>query len=1199
VSDPVWHDLCESYEEAWKAAWQGAAPPRLTEYLARSEPATRDSLARALLALDAEYRPPSGYLFRGRLGRGGMGVVYRARREEGGRDVALKRPRDVSLFADFNNEFRALQAISHPNVVRILDVGGQGADRYFTMELVEGREILDYIPGDAAVEDASGETVALGLDAERLSRLRHAMRQLAHALHCLHRHGLVHRDVKSSNVLVSQSGRTVLMDFGLTRANAPAATRGAGTLDWMAPEQAEGLPVFASDWYSFGVLLYRALSGRHPPRGGTIPFPGGPPELNNLCVRLLSQAPSDRPCAEAVLAAFGDAAPTILAPETLFVGREAELAALREAHRASTPGRVVVVEVSGASGIGKSALIRHFLSAPRAAGAAILAGRCYEREQIRCKAFDSLLDELAAYLRRDTALAGLCLPGQVDALLVTFPQLASVPAIDERRGREGLPADPQEQRKRGLLVRLGGEKDLLLWVDDLQWADAESALLLEDLLRPPGPPRFLLIASYRGEDAGASDFLRRLEGMRPLTCWRTLPVGPLNGSEARDLAARLVGDPARAEELAQQADGHPFLLQELARAGLQGGPTPSLDDLIRDRVARLPDGQRHLLEVVAVSGWPLAIGDAAFAAGLNHGAREEVSDLQELRLIRVTGCGEVETYHDSVRRVVASRFNDEARRDLHRRLVEAIRGRAEPERLALHAEAAGLIEEAAEAYASAADEAMAELAFERAAALYRKCLALRPSRTGLRASLAEALAHAGCGAEAARACLDAAAANEARAFDLRCRAAGLFLSSGHLDEGFAALAEVLAAVGMSIPDLPEPFSAPLRNHRFRPRRPESIAPETLRAVDACWTASFLAFVDMPLYRFFQARHLELALAAGEPARVALGLGKQVTIMGWGGRRAEDRAERLYWRALRLARRLPQRYPEAFVRIAGGILAWLTGRFALALARLDAGDELRRQHSVSEAIEIGMLQHYRMGSLALLGRWRQLAQELPLRLEDARRRGDHYLTATLLIQDTTRLLAEDRPEETGGRVAEAMRLWAVPRFTLVHFYALKAEADIALYTGDTGAARRRLAAALGPMETSIVWGIQTIRVWVQSMRARLAMAAGDVGEALLASRRLTRERVEYADVFAALGTAAAAFTQRRRKVARHRLDLAQVIAGAADMQLHAAVAGRLIGLLDGDGERVAAADAWMASEGIVSPASITAVLAPGFRELEKG
>src|SRR5262249_24095648 len=151
--------------------------------------------------------------------------------------------------------------------------------RFFTMELIEGREILDHIWGDDAVADTSGATVVLGLDAGRLSRLRHVMRQLAHALQCLHRHGLVHRDVKPSNGLGPAPGRTVLIAFGLTRANAPAATRGAGTPEWMAPEQAEGLPVFASDWYSFGVLLYQALTVCHPPRGGAIPHPGGPPEL--------------------------------------------------------------------------------------------------------------------------------------------------------------------------------------------------------------------------------------------------------------------------------------------------------------------------------------------------------------------------------------------------------------------------------------------------------------------------------------------------------------------------------------------------------------------------------------------------------------------------------------------------------------------------------------------------------------------------------------------------------------------------------------------------------------------------------------------------------------------------------------------------------------------------------------------------------
>src|SRR5262249_12956380 len=160
---------------------------------------------------------------------------------------------------------------------------------------------------------------------------------------------------------------------------------------------------------------------------------------------------------------------------------------------------------------------------------------------------------------------------------------------------------------------------------------------------------------------------------------------------------------------------------------------------------------------------------------------------------------EVEAFHDSVRRWVAGRSPDDVRKAWHFRLVEVFKGNADPERLALHAEAAGLTEEAADAYSRAAARALAGLAFERAVELYRRARGWRPAGPGLLAGLADALAQAGRGAEAARAFLEAAAADEGRAFELRRRAAGLFLTSGHIDEGRAALADVLADAGLDFP----------------------------------------------------------------------------------------------------------------------------------------------------------------------------------------------------------------------------------------------------------------------------------------------------------------------------------------------------------------------------------------------------------------
>jgi len=287
-----------------------------------------------------------------RLGAGGMGTVFEVLDEETGEHLALKRSKGVDAvrLQLFKNEFRSLSGVVHPNLVGLRQLFVDGDDWCFTQELVAGVPFIEYVrgrPRDGAEEDqtltagvepsahpstdtnpapARGQTAGREgsagdgplLDAAAEARLRPALGQLVAAIEALHRADLLHRDLKPSNVLVTRSGRLVVLDFGLVhhlrRPSSPRASQTpvAGSVPYMAPEQAWGGELTpASDWYSVGVMLYEALTGRLPYSGAadwvTLAKVSGPPasphdedpelpdDLVSLCMDLLQPEPDARP----------------------------------------------------------------------------------------------------------------------------------------------------------------------------------------------------------------------------------------------------------------------------------------------------------------------------------------------------------------------------------------------------------------------------------------------------------------------------------------------------------------------------------------------------------------------------------------------------------------------------------------------------------------------------------------------------------------------------------------------------------------------------------------------------------------------------------------------------------------------------------------------------------------------------------------
>ena len=336
-------DLADQYEKAW----QGVRPPCLADYLGEATGERRAALLTELTQIDLAYRaklidcrpaagPPAstlrpagessagtepdkdrpivaGYEILSELGRGGMGVVYKARQAGLKRVVALKMILVGSHAGErerirFRTEMEAAARLQHPNIVQIYEVGEQGGRPYCALEYVDGGTLGQKLAGTPLPAHHAAELIET----------------LARAVHFAHEHQVVHRDLKPANVLLTAAGMPKITDFGLAKQmNGASADPSAyptqtgeilGTPSYMAPEQAAGKvhaigPV--TDIYALGAILYEMLTGRPPFKGESTldtleqvrsqePVPPShlqprlPRDLSTICLKAMAKSPERR-----------------------------------------------------------------------------------------------------------------------------------------------------------------------------------------------------------------------------------------------------------------------------------------------------------------------------------------------------------------------------------------------------------------------------------------------------------------------------------------------------------------------------------------------------------------------------------------------------------------------------------------------------------------------------------------------------------------------------------------------------------------------------------------------------------------------------------------------------------------------------------------------------------------------------------------
>ncbi len=1132
------------------------------------------------------------------LGRGGMGVVYEATHLEHGTRVALKMIRDLDgSLHRFLGEFHALAQLRHEHLVRIDELALDGPEPYYTMELVDGTSFLDWVRGGSAA----------GPDGCDELRLREGLAQLVSALVYMHRAGQLHRDLKPSNVLVTHAGRVKIVDFGLAakmdrRGRYENSVPGApiGTLAYMSPEQAQGRDLqAAADWYSVGVMIYECLTGQSPFHARTVeqliaekrqpvPRPAAgtaAPDLLELALQLMRAEPARRPDQAEIIVRLGAEQNLAQESEHTMAGRSELLRQLLGIFDAvEQRGESRLVFVHGASGMGKSELLRALLDELREQRRAeVFAGRCYESVLVPYKAFDALNVALARWLLRlPAAHCRAVMPLDVDALCEMLPVFAEV--FTEARG-SARRVDPQDRRRqafqayRELLARISragpvpGQATCVFFIDDLQWGDVDSAALLVELWRQP-PPATLMICAFRTEDVATSPCLRAVQEMvrevfdsnREGVGCESLEVGPLSETAALELARELLGesgDERLVELAARESAGNPFFLGELVRY-LQRHATAmsaadqaslvarmSLDEVLADLVATVAEDERQVLEIVAVAGRPLDRTLACLSAGFERQRPAVVHRLIDERLLRSVGgeyYGPVDTYHDRIREMLLRRTAPDRVRQCHAAIAHTLVAEQypDPEFLGQQFHAAGEVVKAGEYLQHAGLLAEKALAFDRAARLYRLAFDAEPTgaaRRELCLRLAQALAHAGRGREAAAQFLDAAELSTGEAaWQARCEAALRYLTSGHIQNGLWTLEQVLREVDLRLPrsQLGSLVSVLywrtrlwLRGPRQAGRATAQLPARETRQLDGCWAAvAGLSLVDPLRAAGYVARNLVLARQAGEPRRLIRALAVHTSHVAIGGSRSRQAAARHLRRLREIVANTPGPYARAMLALSEGTVAHLCGEWRAAWSACEQAEQwFRESEHPDVAWELDTAQTFSLWARMYAGDYQVLAERQPVLRRGAIERDDLFGRANFgaRVLATVRL-GLGRPQEAREAVEADLQLLPTGMFHVQHHNLVLARAMLQMTCGEGRQAYQGLAQAWSHYRRALLSHVQQVRIDFFELLGRAALAAAaqdpqhwpDCAAAVRRSvRRLERERAAWGSAMAALLRAGAA------------------------------------------------------------------------------
>jgi tetratricopeptide (TPR) repeat protein len=675
------------------------------------------------------------------LGAGGMGEVYRARDQRLGRDVAMKvllteLSADADRLARFEREATTLAALNHPNIVTIHSVEEAEGVHFLIMELVEGETLAELIPEGG---------VSLG-------RFFDLAIPIAEALSAAHGKGVTHRDLKPANVMVTEESWVKVLDFGLAKVaedDAPdtdsaagtitAEGRMVGTVPYMSPEQVQGKPAdHRSDIFSFGTVLYEMVTGQRPfsgdssaevissilrdtPTAVTDLKAELPRHLGRIIRRCNEKDPMRRYQTALDLSndlrdlkreidsgelAVPTAAITKLVSEgrkkvhrTPLVGREGELAELRRLVDLVAGGQGALIMIGGEPGVGKTRLVDELIPEAREQGFLTLVGHCYDTEGTRpFSPWVEILENSARVAKRDILRHLLDETGPEVAKIMPelrrlFPDMPQPVALPPEQERDYLFTSFREYVERSSRVQ-----PLLLVLEDLQWADESTMLLLEHLAQNLGEAPMLIVGTYRDVELDVSRPLGR--ALRQLVRERLshrIALKRLPRDGVRDLLKALSDQappPRLVDGLFEATEGNPFFVEEVFQHLVEEGQLfdeggrwrrdVRIEELevpegvrlvVGRRLERLSEEARGVLTTAAVIGRRFhfelleALGD--FDPDVLVDAIEEAERLQ---LISPVSGREIRFHftQELVRQTLVGGLSSLRRQRLHQRIAEAM-----------------------------------------------------------------------------------------------------------------------------------------------------------------------------------------------------------------------------------------------------------------------------------------------------------------------------------------------------------------------------------------------------------------------------------------------------------------------------------------------------------------------------------------------
>jgi predicted ATPase len=679
-------------------------------------------------ALVPGQRLAERYLIEQELGRGGMGVVYRAHDEREDRMVAVKTILSASGgegVRRFRLEVRTLKSLQHPHIVTVHDSGQANGMPFYVMEYIAGPD-LARLRAQRGGFLTFAETITIGV-------------QLGKALAYLHNQGKIHRDIKPANIMLLQSEpasplHAKLMDFGLIKTadvSAQLTTSGVwlGTLPYLSPEQLKGLRVDRRcDLYALGLVLFELCTGRFPfhapdllslafqrltvPPASPWDFrPDLPLALGKTILKLLQVDLHERyALAEEFLTDLAPLAETsvVLAPAPLpradfvahspLIGRDEELNRLADWLHAAWSGAGPFVLVEGEAGVGKTRLLRELAGLARQQKGRRLYGACYEEERLPYGPFAEALRNVVG--DSDERFAPLLkgLRAELARLVPTLvPPSEKIPALEPEQARLRL-FDAVTR----FLVRLSRRRPIILILDDLQWADEGTLELLHYLVRNSQEAAIFVCGTARqGELHAEHPLVALLQAMNRRGLVERLPLKRLSFEAVVGMVpAMLPGGPPPtllAERLYREAEGNPFFVEEILRAwveekrlvcesghwnlfvGADSSMPDGVADVVARRLGRVSDVEREVLGLAAVLGREFNFDVLLrMAPDPDEGALlDAVENLLRARLLEEVDHPREDRYcftHNKVQEVVYGQAAASQRRlrHLHRRAGEAL-----------------------------------------------------------------------------------------------------------------------------------------------------------------------------------------------------------------------------------------------------------------------------------------------------------------------------------------------------------------------------------------------------------------------------------------------------------------------------------------------------------------------------------------------